>query len=386
VVVCLPIPDPDRYVEGKFPTVYSAWTTDGPRDPQHSPEGVVVQKMMDQYQPEVHADIHGTNLAFDRYIMFESSGTAYSNLALRPYHRDVIRQMDEAALAEGFPCDTAESDAERCFGGKNLEPIGSKFWPGQPNVYAGIYCYYHYHTLVSASEVAWERSGLVRHRRLLEIGNETWPGEFYRGYPTRVILANTHEMVTAYGQTASMRRQSRVELWNKLPQITLGLLDPVVEGKAVAICATSKAAAKNWLSAPSLKTVVSGLRNHPGMNVEPMARFLEGWPGSQNNPEAMLALQNGGAAKPGEEKPIEHGISLRLRLGYGKAKIQDLRLNGNPLAQSETDGFVTWKARGCTFIQVNVPPNRLRTDDLFLVTCQYDPCEKRSHWDSWRSF
>ena len=59
----------------------------------------------------------------------------------------------------------------------------SKLWLGRPNVYAAIYCYHHYHTLVSASEVGWERSGLLRHRRLLEIGNETWPGEYYRGYP-----------------------------------------------------------------------------------------------------------------------------------------------------------------------------------------------------------
>jgi hypothetical protein len=158
VVVCLPIPDPDRYVAGTVSPVYGAWTVDGPRDPEHSPEAMVVKKAMDQHQPEVHADIHGTNLAFARYIMFESSGASYSNLALRPYHRDVMRQMDEAALAEGYPSDTLEADGERLFWGPGVEHMQSKLWLGRPNVYAAIYCYHHYHTLVSASEVCWERS------------------------------------------------------------------------------------------------------------------------------------------------------------------------------------------------------------------------------------
>ncbi len=386
VVVCLPIPDPDRYAEGKVSPVYANWTLDGPRDPEHSPEAMVVKQVMDRYQPEVHADIHGVNMAFARYIMFENSGASYSNLALRPYHRDIMRQMDEAALAEGYSSDKAEADAERLYAGPNLDSMRSKLWVGQPRVYAAIYCYYHYHTLVSASEVLWERSGLLRHRRLLEIGNETWPGERDRGYPTRVVMSNTHEMLTAYGQTTSARRRSRVELWNKLPQLTLGLLDPVVEGRAVGVCATSTAAAKKWLRATSLQESVNAWQSHPGMDCEAIAQFTKDWPAGQNGPQAYLILQSGGAAKPGEEAPIQHGLCLRLRLPYRLAKIQDLRLNGHPLAPSETEGFTTWTARACTFIQVNLSPARLRADDLFVVTCRYDSGEKRGHWDTWRAF
>ena len=136
---------------------------------------MAVKQIMDEYQPDLHADIHGTNLDFARYIMFESSATAYSNTALRPYHRDVIRQMDEAALAEGYPSDTAESDAQRLFWGPAVDHMRGKLWTGQAQVYAAIYCYYHYHTLLTASEVAWEQSGVARHRRLLQIGDEVWP-------------------------------------------------------------------------------------------------------------------------------------------------------------------------------------------------------------------
>lgn len=385
IVVCLPLPDPDRYVAGHVSPLYGAWTLDGPLNPERSPEAMVVKTVMDQYQPEVHADIHGVNMDFARYIMFENSGASYSNLALRPYHRDIMRQMDEAALAEGYPSDTGEDDAERIYAGPNLDAMRGKLWLGQPRVYAAVYCYHHYHTMVSASEVLWEQSGLLRHRRLLEIGNETWPGELHRGYPTRVVMANTHAALTAYGQTAAARRRSRVELWNKLPQLSLALLDPVVEGKAVGLCATSTAAAKRWLRDAPLKESLNAWRSYPGLDVQAVARFLEGWPGSQNAPVAMVCPQGGGTAGAGQEQPIQNGLCLRLRLPYRLAKLQEIRLNGHPLAPSDTEGFTTWTARACTYIQVNLSPSRLHKEDLFVVTCQYDPGEKRGHWDTWRN-
>lgn len=397
VVIALPIPDPDCYEAGKWTSVYNAWTLDGPRDPERSPEAVAVQRVMDQYQPELHADIHGTNLDFARYIMFENSGASYSNVALRPYHRDIIRQMDEAALAEGYGSDTAECDAERVFWGPDVEQMQAKTWLGRARVYAAIYCYDRYHTLISASEVGWERSGVLRHRRLLQIGNETWPGEYAAGYPTRVVMSNTHAQLTAYGATAAARRASRVELWNKLPQLTLGIVDPVVEGRATCVCATSSEAARQWLSGRSLPAVVETLRSHPRMNAAALAEFAAGWPAGQNGPEAYLALQRGAAdqgtspsGKPGavgapaSSSAISNGLCVRLRLPYSKARILDLRVNGHPVPASATDGFVDWSARGCRFIQINLPPARLQTDDLFLITCRYDPCEKREHWDTWR--
>jgi len=394
VVVCLPVPDPDRYVKGEFSPIYGAWTLDGPSDPKNLPEAVFVQRLMDRFQPELHADIHGTNLEFERYIMFESSGTSYSNNALRPYHRDIIRQMDEAALEEGYPSDTGECDAERIFFGPGLANMQSRCWIGQPRFYGATYAYYHFHTLISASEVGWERSGVLRHRRLLQIGNERWPGEYYPGYPTRIILGNTHARITAYGRTAAERRRSRVELWNRQGEFTFGTLDPAVEGKAMCVLATTAAADKAYFPNPVLKTLLERVQKHPHLDSEAIARFATGWPAGQNHPEPWLALQRRKAESEIKKKtsqngthdnnpptPIQHGLCLRLRLPYQKAQISDLRLNGRVVPPSETDGFLTWVARGCTYIQINIPPERLSKEDLFVMTCKYDPGEKRSRWD-----
>lgn len=383
VVVCMPVPNPDCYVEGVHGNVYSEWTFDGPKDHETMPEAVAVQKIMDRYQPEVHADIHGLSMDFERYIMLENSGSSYSNSALRCYHREIIRLMDEAALAEGYPSDFQEADSERIFWGPELDAISDKLWVGRPRVYAATYCYNLYHTIISASEVSWERSGLLRHRRLLQVGNDIWPGEYYPGYPCRVIRSNSYHMVTAYGRTAAERRRSRVELWNSQRQLTHGMIDPFVEGKILYLCSTSPEAAQKWLSDEKLTAFAAKLSEHPNVNVEPIERFVAGWPHGQNSPDASLALTRGGA-KPEEAQPIEHGLSLRLRIPYSRAKLKDLRLNGHPISPSEIDGYVTWIARGYTYVQINIPPQRLKSDDLFIVTCEYDPREKREHWHGWK--
>ncbi|MCF6286125.1 MAG: hypothetical protein L3K26_13170, partial [Candidatus Hydrogenedentes bacterium] len=346
--------------------------------------------VFDRFQPDLHADIHGTSLDFEKYIMFESSGAAYSNPAVRPYHRDIIRQMNDAALEAGFPMDTGESDAERQFYGPGVSAMARKSWYGQPRYYAATYLYDHFHTLISATEVAWERSGLIRHQRLLEIGNERWPGYYYPGYPNRVIMGNTHATLVAYGQTAKARRASRLELWNRMDEFTFGTLDPAMVGQATAFLATS-AEAETYLNDDKLGETVAKLAKHPRLNHTVLTDFFHDWPAGQNGPTPQLYVTHRvktTAPAEGETPPaaasIANGASIKLRLPYPNAKLESLHLNGQDIAVSETDGYVTWNARACTYIQVNLPPERLAKEDLFIVTCKYDPGEKRGHWDTWR--
>ena len=383
VVVCMPVPNPDGYVEGTHGNVYAHWTFNGPRDPENMPEAVAVQKIMDRYQFEVHADLHGLSLEFEKYIMLELSGFASSNPSLRPYHRDVAHLMDEAALVEGYPYNDQEADREQLFWGPQLDEIKGKLWSGRPQVYAAIYGYNRYHTMITATEVSWERSGFLRHRRLLQIGQEIWPGERYPGYPVRVTMSNGYHMVAAYGQTAAARRRSRVELWSKHGQVTHGMADPFVEGKLLYVVSVSNEAAERWLSDETLRGFSEKLSEHAKVESSAIRDFVQGWPRGQNHPDAHLALMRDNSDEPGRG-PIEHGLSLRVRISFDKARILDLRLNGHLLPRSETDGYVTWISKGFTVIQINIPPGKSRTEELFIVTCEYDPGEKRRHWTGWR--
>ena len=382
VVVCIPIPNPDCYVDGTHGSTYSEWTLAGPKDPATMPEAVAVQSVMDEYRFEVFTDLHGTSLDFEKYIMFEISGASSSNPALRPYHSDIIRLMDEAALAEGYPSNVQESSREQLYWGPGLDEIRDKVLGGRPRPYAAIYCYNRYHTMVLTTEVSWERSGLLRNRRLLQVGNEIWPGEYYPGYPVRVTRSSGYHMVTAYGQTAAARRRSRVELYAKHAQIWQGMADPFVDGKLLYVVASSTAAADRWLGDRTLAGFARGLRDHPDANAQAVEDFVSGWPVGQNNPEPFIVVVEN-TARQSREDPIEHGLSIRVRMFYDKARILDLRLNGHTIPPSETDGYCTWITRGMTIVQVNIPPAKSAAHDLYTVTCEYDPGEQRGHWHGW---
>lgn len=392
VVLFLPLVDPDRYVKGQFTPIYTGWNSAGPLKPEEVPESVYVHQIFDRFQPDLHADIHSTSLDFEKYIMFESSAAAYSNNAVRPYHREIIRMMNVAGEEAGYPMDTGESDLERLFYGKGLANLAKKSWYGQPRYYAATYLYEHFHTLISATEVAWEESGLIRHKRLLQVGNDRWPGYYYAGYPNQVIMGNTHATLVSYGETAAARRASRLELWNRFDEFTFGTLDPAMAGQASAFFATS-ADAETYLNDDKFGPTLEKLSKHPRMDVAALNDFFRDWPAGQNGPTPQLYVTHRVAEKapaegqlPPRPAPIAHGASIKLRLPYPNAKLQELQLNGKDIPVSESNGYVTWTARAATYIQVNLPPERLAEDDLFVVTCKYDPNAQRGHWDTWRQF
>lgn len=389
VIVCLPVVNPDGYVAGTFVNKkgkdpYLAWTLDGPAVPEDSPELVAVQKIMDQYQPEVLSDLHGLDLSIEGYLMVEISGPAYSNSLLRPYHHSISRMMEEAAVEAGFPMDRAEQDAEKIFWGPRLESISHKLWLGRPRVYGAFYAYNKYHSIILTSECAWEKSALARQRRLLQIGNDIWPGERYAGYPTRVMLKNSFHLITAYGQTAAQRRKSRVELWNKIQHFSHGMDNPQQLGKVTYVCSTSAEARKQWLPDISLRGFAENIGSHPTINGEVIQKHLRRHADGvgQWGKEAQIYLY--GKNDLAEKKVlIENGLALRLRVPYSNATINALHLNGHPCEPSSIDGYEEWSARGYKHIQVNIPPEKSKTQNLWVVTLDYDPQEERTQgWES----
>ena len=114
LVVSVPIVNPDGYVAGSFHNAndldpYNHWTLEGPHQPDKNPEAMAVKKLMDEIQPEVHGDMHGSFLEFHGSIHADTAA-AYSNVSVRPYHHEIMRLMNEAALEEGYPSDLLEED------------------------------------------------------------------------------------------------------------------------------------------------------------------------------------------------------------------------------------------------------------------------------------
>ncbi|HYF34941.1 MAG TPA: alpha/beta hydrolase fold domain-containing protein, partial [Prosthecobacter sp.] len=345
------------------------------KNEKDAPEVAVVMGVMDQYQPEVHADLHGTGLQEfsetqlgDRKMrqgtmITEVTGSAYSNYALRPWDWRVTEAMIAAGREAGFPSDRFEADAQRTFWGPELAPLGKKLWSGQPMFYSAHYGYARHHTMTLAMEVAWEDSAVARMKGLFRIGNRPWGEEKTAGYPVNRVKNFVGQFVTAYGETAAARRRSRVELWEKQSRFSLGFLYPQTKGRASLICAISPEA-KAEMAEASLDAAAQAMERRFG---DTMAFIKSG-------PEIKLAMDtaaDGGAT-------IENGIGFRLRLSDVKAGIREVRLNGVGLKESAADGYQAWPADGFTQLQVNVPPDKAAKTDLFVVTCDYEPSMKRT--------
>lgn len=355
--------------------------------PEEAPELMAFLSVVDEYQPEVHADFHGTGLqeyALDQLgtrqtyhgqIMTEVTGGAYSNYALRPWDWRVIEAMIESGNAAGFPSDRFEADAQRTFWGKELAPLGKKLWHGAPLFYSAHYGYAKYHTLIMTQEVAWEQSVVERMKGLLRIGNRIWNDERQASYPVNRMKHFVGHFVTAYGNTASERRKSRVELWSKQGNLALGFMYPQTDGRESLVCATS-AAAKKVVAVHGLDELHDNLRKQFGSASANIENFIKA------GPEMKLAMGIPNSrlltAKEDDDVKFENGVSFRLRLPYRKPAKLKIQLNGQPLELSDTDGYQSWLADGFTQLQVNIPPSKAKKTELYFITCSYKPDEIRS--------
>lgn len=355
--------------------------------PERAPELVAVLSVIDEYRPEVHADLHGTGLQeytpgqlgarrmYQGQIMTEITGGAYSNYALRPWDWRVTEAMIEAGKAAGFPSDRFEADAQRTFWGPDLAPLGKKLWHGAPLFYSAHYGYAKYHTMMITQEVAWEASLVARMQGLMRLGNAPWIDERVAGYPVNRVKHFVGHYVTAYGTTAAERRESRVELWDRQGDFTLGFLYPQTDGRGSFVVATT-AAAKKIVAAEDRAALAKNLRKAMGGRAGAIERFLDA------GPEIKLAMEQAPAqllaAAETASGPIVHGLGLRVRLPYRDPRNLVVQLNGETLAESATDGYESWFADGFTQMQIHVPPAKAAKTELYFLTIGYDPDEIRT--------
>ena len=95
VIIAMPVVNPDSYVHwlttgglanalGEDP--YAGWTLDGPLHPDRSPEAMAVKNVMDEFQSDVHSDLHGNSLPFPGAYQpgGEWSGLFQSHVAALP--------------------------------------------------------------------------------------------------------------------------------------------------------------------------------------------------------------------------------------------------------------------------------------------------------------
>jgi hypothetical protein len=318
---------------------------------------------------EYPATALGDRSLYSGQTMFESSGAAYSNFALRPWDWRVTEAMVASAREAGYGSDRYEADSQRAYSGPAMAGIADRVFGGAPLFYTAHYGYAKYHTLILAMEIGWEESGVARLRGLFKLGNRVWEGEPEAGYPVDRVQGFLGHFLVAYGKKADQRRRSRVELWQRQGGFANAILYPQTDCRDTYILATSAQAAKA-LDTDKHK-FVANLKNRPGFCAEAIEAFVEA------GPEAKLYSEPA-AAPAAAAGPIEHGLAMRLRIPYRKLELVDLRLNGHRIPEHPIDGYQAWYADGYTQVQINIPPEKAKANDLWVVTCAYAPDVKRS--------
>ncbi len=398
IVLLMPIPNPyayfvtdrfgnslkvDPYTGGSTP----AWDFESQtfKDLERSPEMASFLKVVDQYQPEVHLDLHGTGLQEypedklgkrQRYrgqTMCEITGSAYSNSSLRPWDWRVTEAMIAAGNAEGYPSDRFEADAQQLHIGPGMDASAGQFWRGRPQFYAAQYGYLRYHTMIGALEIGWEASGLARTRGFLKIGNGVWDAENVEGYPVDRVKGFIGHYVTSWtGGNAAERRASRVELWQRQANMSQGLIYPQTAGRDTYLIGLNEAGVA--LLDGETEAVLARLDADPAFDADAIRAFFEA------GPEIKLSMEK----PPGRgsllaDGRVENGLGMRLRLPYKNAEIVDMRVNGHLIEESPTDGYQTWLGNGYRQVQINLPPSKTQSLDAVVVTCGYVPNEDRDY-------
>ena len=372
IVLVMPCPHPDGYESGvnkaRKLNLYTAFSYEGPHD---VPEAQAVFKVSEQYRPDVSWDVHGVPAR--NTTMWESTGFSWGCFEAHGYSKHLVAEMNRAAERAGFPIIRPGDDAGRIKVSAPKQGLRHHFYYVRPNTTIMSMLYHRYHTLAINAESGFDDSVLVRGRRLLELGLETWNHEIFPGYPTNQVGCFGIVSVSAWGETARQRRESRVELWAKANQLYYAHGNPPpARDKLMAVCATTVSAAEQWLTDKDIGAVIKGLKAHDRIDADYLADFVSGTPIAElERPHYTQGYKSGTVT----DEPIEHGLALRLYIPYNDARILDARIDGHAVEPSPTDGYSIRREPG-TIIQFNIPPGEV--NGLHMVTCQYSSAISQS--------
>lgn len=382
IVLVVPFTDPDFIARGEHAEsrpIYGGWAAPGMRlwsahgvaRPERHPEAVAIQRIMDEFRPELHIDFHGFN--DPRRTMWDSTGVSWASAVSRPFLHEIAAKIDAAAEAAGFLITRGEQDDGKT---RTTSPVEGfpdyTFYLRSAHPIFTLYPYCRYHTLSFIMETGSEESLMVRTKRALQIGNERARYERYDGYPVNQVAIHTLLAVAAYGRNASERRKSRVELWQKLPHLYYGTAAPTPARDTLMGYVSTSGAQKNPLTNRRVTKVITSLEDNPQFDAAGLRAAANLFPyDAFGGPRPQRKAEEGALASG----PIEHGIVLRLLVPYGDATITEVRLDGHPIAESETDGYHLARGPG-VIVEIAIPPGKVR--DFHIVSCNYGtPTQRR---------
>ena len=212
---------------------------------------------------------------------------------------------------------------------------------------------------------------MVGVRQFIEIGNEVWRGERHRGYPVNRLAMVGPVALAAWGETAEQRRKSRVELWNELGHIALGLVYPECLDRVVAVCCTDPELRKKLASNAAYldgqwSAWIENLEKEPISCLYDVSKLKEI---GNNWPKPQTVWLQGGTFTKSQHPIIKAGLSLRIHLPYDQVSLTHVSLDG-----FDIETYYVYHNPG-TIIEIPIPPGLAKP--LHIVRVHYESTQDR---------
>lgn len=350
----MPVVNPDSWEDLRFNNandvnLYADYSLDG--EPTQ-PESQAIAEVLARLQPELFCSLHGSEFGW-KYRMGESNGFSWTTSQFdRAHSRLFIEEINRAAESAGFPQDRGEEEAERILPWLPGN-IHHSYYSGQ-RITSCVHAYHRYHTLANTMEVHHPLSGLIRCKRMLELGNQPWRTEPVAGYPVRTMFQQDETFVAAYGQTAAERRASRVQLWAHTNQFVAarGVNEPV--GLALTAFSLDPEDYDRWRSL-EIDSFLRLYGEELGVDLSEIRARCQRYPRFRSL-RCDQIKPVGNAQARSLLRVATQGLALRLRFP-NQSTVQSVWLDGRPLGPSPRDGYESWNtASGFTVLEVNIPP------------------------------
>lgn len=369
--------DSERFVEDL------AW--DGLRRPSAFPAGAAFVRALGTVQPEVHVDVRSTDDAAGA-MLAESFGVDFDSATARAHARAIPHLMCLAAERAGFSCLAGEAGDGKIRATAPVSGLADHhYYQRCHRIVAPSLSYYRCHALSFTVHAAFQESFLAAMQCLFAAGHrdKLWRMERCPGYPVNHLGLVLTGGFGAWGPTAAARRRSRAELWSKIDQISLA--EPsygTVGGRALVFSSDPDQMQRlmsrgihlpNGAHLVPWDKFIEGLRAEPDaarFDIEPMHRMVCE---RHRASVGMYYRMAQGRVQPNDAAG-RHGLALQIYMPFPDAEVTEIRLDGHPLAESPTDGYVVYHNPG-TAVEVSIPPGRVQR--LHVVTLRYDPKRTR---------
>lgn len=361
-------------IGGNVPeTLYDHWSWEGAQDPETNIESAAIQRLLDEWQPEVFVDVSGRVVHREAMVM-EAVGLRERSALSSCYVPEIPVRLAEAAAAGGYQVHYMHP-----YMGHGLVPSMVPMEGARPYYYLQSwkvlptdYAYRHYHTIGLPVSASFRESLLLMMQELFSIGNTVWKGERHAGYPVNNVGGSGPVILTAWGETAAQRRSSRTALWQEKSRLGVSYFNDPHPNALVAVLVTDpsrtaelfapgpRSGASTAIAAFDLFENIERSDEADRFDLDPVRGVLaRHWRGSRYafRPQGM---------RSSPAPAFEEGLVLRGLFPYLAAEIDEVRLDGRRLEPSPTDGYSVIRGPG-TIVEAAIPPGEVKAFHVFSV-------------------